>query len=80
MVPRDPPKVEEVTELVDAFFAQLKWAEPDVPTGTGEVTATNGRQTLTPAGNEDPHLGESRAPETASPRMALDSSVLEREG
>ena len=39
IVPRDPPTGQDVTQLVDAFFAQLQWTEPDVPTGSGEVTA-----------------------------------------
>ena len=71
VVPGDPPKVEDVTQLVDAFFAQLKWAEPDVPTGTGEVRTTNGRPCLTPA-------GENPVVESATPRSAVDLSV-ERE-
>ncbi len=71
VVPHDPPKVEEVTQLVDAFFAQLQWAEPDVPTGSGEVTAENGRPLLDPGGEEDHLAGESPVAESASPRSVL---------
>ena len=78
VVPRDPPHVDEVTQLIDAFFAQLKWAEPDVPTGSGEVTAAKGRQHLDRAGEEDHPTGESPASESASSRNAVDLSV-ERE-
>ncbi len=68
VVHRDPPDVEDVTQLVDAFFAQLQWTEPDVPTGTGEVRTTNGRPRLTPA-------GENPVVESATPRSAVDLSV-----
>ncbi len=79
VVSRDPPTTEDVTQLVDAFFAQLKWAEPDVPTGNGDVTAAKGCHPLTREG-EDEHLAnESRAAESASPCIALDTSVAERD-
>ena len=68
VVPHDPPHVDEVTQLVDAFFAQLQWTESDVPTGTGEVRTTNGRPRLTPA-------GENPVVESATPRSAVDLSV-----
>jgi len=75
VVPRDPPDVGEVTQLVDAFFAQLTWAEPGDPSGSGELTATKGRPLPDRAGEDDPHMDESRAPEEASPRRAVDLSV-----
>ena len=78
VVQRDPPNADEVTQLVDAFFAQLKWAEPDVPTGNGDVTAANDRHHLTRAGEEDHLAGESPVAESASPRSAVHVSV-ERE-
>ncbi len=71
IVQRDVPNVAEVTQLVDAFFAQLQWTEPDVPTGTGEVRTTNGTPRLTPA-------AENPVVESATPRSAVDLSV-ERE-
>jgi len=79
VVPHDPPHVDEVTQLVDSFFAQLQWAEPAVPTGSGEVTGANGHQPLAPVREEDYPMGESRAAEAASPRIACDVSVMERE-
>ena len=75
VVPRDPPNAEEVTQLVDAFFAQLEWVEPGVHTGSGEVKDAKGRQSLTHEGEEDLPTGESRAAESASPRSAVDRSV-----
>ena len=50
VVPHDPLNVNEVTQLVDAFFAQLQWAEPDDAIGRNDVTATNGRHPLTREG------------------------------
>ena len=79
VVPRDPPTTEDVTQLVDAFFAQLQWTEPDVPTGSGEVTAAKGRQHLDRAGAEDSLTGESPVAESATPRSALDVSVVKRD-
>ena len=78
VVPRDSPNVDEVTQLVDAFFAQLKWTEPGVPTGSGEVMSTNGCPLLDAGGEEDHLTGESRAAESASPRSVCNESV-ERE-
>ena len=75
VVPRDPPHVDEVTQLVDAFFAQLAWAEPSDPTGSGEVTGARGRPLPDRAGEEDPPTGESRASEAASPRSGGDLTV-----
>ena len=71
VVPHDPPDVNEVTQLVDAFFAQLQWTEPGVPTGSDEVTGAKGRPRLTPA-------GENPVVESVTPRSAVDLSV-ERE-
>ena len=71
VVPHDPPDVNEVTQLVDAFFAQLQWTEPDVPTGSDDATTAKGRPRLTPA-------GENSVVESATPRSAVDLSV-ERE-
>ena len=68
LVQHDPPAAEEVTQLVDAFFAQLKWTEPGVPTGSDEVTGAKGRPRLTPA-------GENPVVESATPRSAVDLSV-----
>ena len=79
VVPHDPPNVEEVTQLVDAFFAQLEWTEPGDPTGNGEVTAANGRHLLNGAGAEDHPTGESRGVESASPRIEGDVSGVERD-
>ena len=87
VVQRDPPNVEDVTQLVDAFFSQLEWTEPDVSAGSGVVPAANGRQLLNRAAHEtsdrlaetvDPTV-ESRVAELASPRIAFDLSVLERD-
>ncbi len=75
VVPGDPPKVEDVTQLVDAFFAQLQWAEPSDPTGSDEVTGAKGRPLLDPAGEEDPPMGESPVAESAPPRIPVDVSV-----
>ncbi len=75
VVQRDPPNADEVTQLVDAFFAQLAWTEPSDPTGSGEVTAAMGRHPLDPAGEEDPPMGESPVAESATPRSAVDLSV-----
>ena len=75
VVPRDPPDVEEVTQLVDAFFAQLEWAEPSDPTGSGDATAAKGRPRLDPAGEEDPPRGERPAAELGSSRITVDLSV-----
>ena len=75
VVPRDPPDVNEVTQLVDAFFAQLQWAEPGAPTGSGEVATTNGRPLLDPTGEEDHLTAESPVTELVSLRIALNSSV-----
>ena len=75
VVQHDPPDVKDVTQLVDAFFAQLKWTEPGLPTGTGEVTTTNGRPLLDPTGEEDHLTAESPVTELVSPRIALNSSV-----
>ena len=69
VVQHDPPGVEEVTQLVDAFFAQLQWAEPDASTDSVEVTAAKGRHPLAREGEEDPLA---RSP---SPRSAVDLSV-----
>ena len=71
VVQRDPPNADEVTQLVDAFFAQLQWTEPDVPTGSDDATAAKGRPRLTPA-------GENPVVKSATPRSAVDLSV-ERE-
>jgi type IV secretion system protein VirD4 len=71
VVQHNPPNVEDVTQLVDAFFAQLQWTEPDVPTGSDDATAAKGRPRLTPA-------GENPVVESATPRSAVDLSV-ERE-
>jgi type IV secretion system protein VirD4 len=68
VVPRDSPNVDEVTQLVDAFFAQLQWTERGVPTGSDEVTGAKGRPRLTPA-------GENPVVESATPRSAVDLSV-----
>ena len=68
VVPGDPPKVDEVTQLVDAFFAQLQWVEPGVSTGSGEVTIPNGRPLLTREEEEHPPT------ESATPRIACDLS------
>ena len=75
VVQHDPPDVEEVTQLVDAFFAQLKWEEPGVHTGSGEVKDAKGRQSLTHEGEEDHPTGESPVAESASPRSAVNVSV-----
>jgi len=75
VVQHDPPDVEEVTQLVDAFFAQLQWAEPGDPTGSGEVTAAKGRHSLDREGEEHPPTGESAVAEAASPHNAVDVSV-----
>ena len=61
VVPRDPPDVADVTQLVDAFFAQLQWIEPGLPTGSDEVTDAKGRPHLDPLGEEDP-LAKSPSP------------------
>jgi type IV secretion system protein VirD4 len=79
VVQRDPPNADEVTQLVDAFFAQLKWAEPDVAIGSDDVTAAMGWQRLDPGGEEDHLAGESPVAEIASSRIVLNSSVVERE-
>ncbi|TKB61436.1 MAG: hypothetical protein E8D49_03210 [Nitrospira sp.] len=68
VVPGDPPNVADVTQLVDAFFAQLQWAEPSDPIGSDEVTGAKGRPHLTPA-------GENPVVESATPRSAVDLSV-----
>ena len=75
VVPHDPPNVEDVTQLVDAFFAQLEWTDPGVPTDNGEVTTTNGRPLLDPTGEEDHLTAESPVAESAPPRSAVDRSV-----
>ena len=75
VVQHNPPNVEDVTQLVDAFFAQLQWVEPGVPTDNGEVTTTNGHPRLDPGGEEDPPMGERRTTEFASPHSAVDVSV-----
>jgi len=75
VVPHDPPDVGEVTQLVDAFFAQLKWTEPGVPTGSGEVTAANGCPLLIREEEENPPTSERVVEESASVRSAVDLSV-----
>ena len=75
VVPHDPPTVGEVSQLVDAFFAQLEWTEPGGPTGNGEVTDAKGRHPLIREGEEDSPIAESRAAESASPRNTIDVSV-----
>ena len=62
VVSRDPPNVEDVTQLVDAFFAQLQWTEPGDFTGSGEEHPT----------------GKSRGAESASPSIDCDVSGMER--
>ena len=79
VVPGDPPKVEDVTQLVDAFFAQLQWAEPSDPTGSDEVPGAKGRPLLTREGEKEAPLVESRGVESAAPRTAVDSPLLERD-
>ena len=75
VVPGDPPKVEDVTQLVDAFFAQLQWAEPSDPTGSDEVTGGNGRPLLTREEEEGLPMSEDPLAETAPARSADDLSV-----
>jgi type IV secretion system protein VirD4 len=75
VVPHDPPHVDEVTQLVDAFFAQLQWTEPEVSTSSSDVTAAKGRQPINPGGEEDHPMGESPLAESATPRSAVDLSV-----
>ena len=75
VVARDPPNADEVTQLVDAFFAQLQWAEPEVSTSSSDVTAAMGRPLLDPAGEEDHLTGASPLAEAASSRSVVDLSV-----
>ena len=72
VVPHDPPDVDEVTQLVDAFLGQVAWAEPGHLTGSGKETAAKGRPPLTREEEEDPLATSS------PPRSAVDRSV-ERE-
>ena len=79
VVPHDPPNVEDVTQLVDAFFAQLQWTEPDEPTCSDDATAAKGRPLLTREEEEDPPTVENPVTEFASPCIPVDVSV-ERDG
>lgn len=74
VVQRDPPNVEDVTQLVDAFFAQLEWTEPKASTVPGDLKIAKGRQ-LGPA-----ELDDSPIEKEASPDAACDSFELERDG
>ena len=75
VVPHDPPNVEDVTQLVDAFFAQLQWAESSDPTGGSEVMGANHRQPLTREGENVHPTVESPVAESAPPCSAVDLSV-----
>ena len=74
VIPHDPPDVNEVTQLVDAFFAQLQWTEPGVPTGSDEVTGADGRSHLTREGEEGLPMSEGPLAEAAPARSADDLS------
>lgn len=78
VVQRDPPNVEDVTQLVDAFFAQLEWTEPTASTGGDDRRIAKGPP-LNPPGVEDRPTGESLVAQLA-PLRTGDLSELEREG
>ncbi|MEP6935690.1 MAG: hypothetical protein ABI988_17415, partial [Nitrospirota bacterium] len=75
LVSRDPAHVNEVTQLVDAFFAQLQWTAPDVPTGSDEVTGAKGRPLLTREEEDGLPMSEGPLAEAAPARNADDLSV-----
>ncbi|MGZ8383039.1 MAG: type IV secretory system conjugative DNA transfer family protein, partial [Nitrospira sp.] len=79
VVQRDPPNVEDVTQLVDAFFAQLEWTEPTASTGHGDLGIAKSGP-LNPAGVEARPTGESLVTQLAPLDAARGSSVREREG
>jgi type IV secretion system protein VirD4 len=84
VVPRDPPAVEDVTQLVDAFFAQLEWTDTAVngleKVDSGPQIIERERQSTTVRVAQH----ESRTVETSADlsrrrSVAFDLSVLDQE-
>ncbi|MBS0165371.1 MAG: type IV secretory system conjugative DNA transfer family protein [Nitrospira sp.] len=72
VVPRDPPTVEEVNNLVDAFVAQLQW------TDKVEVGVSGVEREDTPSEKMGPVSEEGRAQRTERIERNVDRSLVDR--